>query len=281
MMPKRFHSILAGVIIAIIVVGVTAVELNKLPAPNRLVDSTSMSQPSSGIHSSATSSTINSEGIQLSLSINATELVEGQFLEANVSLFNTHLQLNTISTSDNWLFQGIPLAMWPDCFYTNAYVSNPSYVSTHPYAPENFTTAAEVVVLKGNFVMGNITNAADIYIPRVNCHEVQDVNQLSFGQNSSQASLMSGVTNGTSLGSYEIANSFSTGGYWDLLNNSLRVGGFNPLTNTSIQQPPFIDYGRQQSELTPTVTAFVAGVYTIAVADEWGQAVILHFNVRS
>jgi hypothetical protein len=34
-------------------------------------------------------------------------------------------------------------------------------------------------------------------------------------------------------------------------------------------------------DLSPIATPFVPGVYTLAVSDEWGQAAVLHFTVKS
>jgi len=57
-------------------------------------------------------------------------------------------------------------------------------------------------------------------------------------------------------------------GSWDLLSNSRQLN--IPVLGPG-ESPP----------RPPTATAFVPGAYTVTVADEWGQAAVLHFVVRS
>src|SRR5580700_2828656 len=63
-------------------------------------------------------SALGSDGLQLSVSLSASQLAPGQTLQVNVSIFNTFSTTNRLLISDGWAFQGIPLALWPDCFQT-------------------------------------------------------------------------------------------------------------------------------------------------------------------
>jgi len=73
-----------------------------------------------------------------------------------------------------------------------------------------------------------------------------------------------GTSSNETLGPFHTALNFTAAGYWDLLALSQRVNA--PILGEG-QSPP------------PTYTAFSPGVYTVAVADEWGQAAVLHVTV--
>jgi hypothetical protein len=206
-------------------------------------------------------STVGSNGLQLSMSVNATQITVGQSLQVNVSLFNTLPKVNDVPTSDDWPFQGIPVALWPPCYY--AYDPG-NAVRFYP----NSTTVAQAVVLKGDYTMANISTVANVRFHPA-CMEDVTVDHAIFQPRSSQVNLTGiyDVSSGNStLGPFQLSTGFNTNGYWDLLNNSYKMN------------PPIIN--NQTPPLPPTATPFVPGVYTVAVADEWGQAVLLHFVVN-
>jgi hypothetical protein len=60
---------------------------------------------------------------------------------------------------------------------------------------------------------------------------------------------------------------FTAGGYWNLLNISNQVF------------TPWICPVCSSTGMSPTAAPFTPGVYTVAVADEWGQTAVLHFTV--
>jgi len=172
----------------------------------------------------------------LSLTLNATHLAVGQHLEANVSLFNTLSGINSIRTSDDWLFQGIQMVLWPYCYLTN-------------YDLHYGATPAEAVVLKGDYTMSNISSAADIYFENAECTEASNVDHLVFQPDSSQANLTgiwygpSSPKNGT-LDIVQASNGFVTAGYWDLDNNSKRfslpiLGESNGCISGCLPSSPF------------------------------------------
>jgi hypothetical protein len=213
--------------------------------------STTMSTSSTG-QLAGNASTVYSNGLRLSLSMNATRISAGQDLQVNVSLFNTLPKVNSVPTSNDWPFLGIPVALWPPCFYAS---------------PSSTVAEAVVVVLPGYYTLANISSAANVQFG-IRCMEGVDVDHVVFQPSSSQANvtgIYDVVSQNDTLGPYNLMANFTTRGYWDLLNNSRQVN------------PPVL--GDQEPPLSPTATVFVPGVYTVAVADEWGEAVILHLMV--
>lgn len=204
-------------------------------------------------------STVNVNGLELSLSINATRLTVGQSIWANVSLYNTLPQANSIAASDDWALQGIAISFWPDCNPVN----------------DSLVGAAQAVVLQGFYTIANISRVANSTVSGGTCHEPSPVNHVIFLPSSSRVDLVSyccGLAkepvNQTS-GPYSLSTSFTTNGYWDLGANS------------QLLEPPevYSNPSELNSNQSPVATSFVPGTYTIAVADCWGQAVILHFEV--
>jgi hypothetical protein len=189
-----------------------------------------------------------STGVDLILALNATTLKVGQSLNASVSLFNAFPSTNSIRTSNDWDFQGIPVALWPPCY---------------------LNLPGEAVVLKGNYTAQDLQSAANVTFS-YRCSQGVSVNLLTFQPSSSMANL-TGVNIPASdgnftLGPHHLSLSFATNGYWDLLNNSQELN------------EPII--GQQSPPTPPIAIPFTPGVYTVAVADEWGQTAVLHFIVE-
>jgi hypothetical protein len=250
MKRKESAFVVAQAAIFVVVIALVA-----LPAQSTSQQQVSTSQTSETVQGSA----LGSNGLQLSASLNASQLTPSQTLQVNVSLFNTLPTINNLTRSDDWPFQGIPLALWPDCYVWYALNANMS-------------TTAEAVVLKGDYTMANISSVADVYFPLVGCMEGIVVNYALFGPSSAQANLTGlcgcgPLTMNTAVGPYHAGNTFTTTGYWNPLKNS------DPPRTSNV----FLDYGQQQAGLRPTTTAFTPGVCTVGIEDMWGQAVILHF----
>jgi hypothetical protein len=187
-----------------------------------------------------------SQALQLRLSDNASSLVVGQALHVNISLFNTLPTVNDVHTSDDWPFQGVYVALWPGC------------VGPPP---------AFAVVLVGNYTMQSLPAVADAtfgigYV----CSAGVRVDHIIFQPGSSEAKLRGIYSQGgnQTLGPFELSANFTTTGYWELANNSQILN--SPVIGANPPSPPI-------------ATPFVPGVYTVAVADEWGEATILHFTV--
>lgn len=185
-------------------------------------------------------------GLRLSVSSNASELAVGQHLNVSLSIVNTLPKVNTVKPSNDWLMHGVPVALWPPCY---------------------FGLPAQVTVLQGNYSAQTIqaaTNVAFNYI----CMEGVNVDHVIFQPNSDQVNL-TGLYDVTgenqTLGPFHMSLSFTTGGYWDLQNLSREL-------NIPI-------LGEQYPPRSPAYIPFTLGEYTVAVADEWGQVALLHFSV--
>jgi hypothetical protein len=206
-------------------------------------------------------SALGSDGLRLSVSLNASQLTPGQALQVNISVLNTFSTTNRLPTSDGWPFQGIPLAVWPDC---DSMLLGSSSVGF------NVSVGAEAVVLKGDYTISNLTSAADTHFQVAACTEGLEVDHVIFAPRSEQANLTgfyAGAYGGNkTLGPYQVAGTFTTNGYWDLVNNSGRID--------------FLDYEGQQTIDSPITTPFTPGMYTVGIEDMWGQWVILHFVVK-
>ncbi|MGH9920854.1 MAG: hypothetical protein ACRD6W_18540 [Nitrososphaerales archaeon] len=187
-----------------------------------------------------------STGLDLVLAVNGTTLKVGQSLNVDVSLFNALPSTNSVPASKDWPFQGVPVALWPPCF---------------------FDTPTFAVVLMGNYTLQGLQSAANVTFS-ITCAEGWSIDHVVFQPATSQANL-TGIydvtgTNQT-LGPFQTSLNFTTDGYWNLLNNSQQLN------------PPIIG---QSPPRPPIATPFVPGVYTVAIADEWGQDAILHFTVE-
>jgi hypothetical protein len=127
----------------------------------------------------------------------------------------------------------------------------------------------QVVVVIGNYDIANISDVADVHFS-YGCLESGNVDHVIFQPGSSQANLtgFSGAAvsrNGTS-NAIQLSTSFTTSGYWNLINSAAQEN--QPIIGDLTSANPLV------------TTPFAPGVYTVAVADEWGQAAILHFLVN-
>jgi hypothetical protein len=251
---KRKEGAFAVAQAAVFAVVIVLVSLPVQSANQQQVSTSQNSETAQG-------SDLGSDGLQLTTSLNASQLSPGQVLQVNVSVFNTLSTANSLPVSERWPFQGIPLALWPDCDLMLLGPSVPGF---------NVSAPAEAVVIKGDYTISNITSAADIHFPVVPCAEAIEVDQVIFGPRSGQANLTGDyIGRNETLGPYQVASTFTMNGYWDLLNNAERAQFFST----------FSDNGQQQAALSPVTTPFTPGVYTVGIEDIWGQAVILHFSV--
>ena len=209
-------------------------------------------------------STVGLNGLRLSVSANATQINVGQSLHVDINITNTLPKLNSVPTSNDWLFQGIPVALWPPCL-----------LNSSGLPPFHYSTPAQVVLLKGDYTLANISTAADVHFS-YQCAETGIVSRAVFQPNSNEVNLTGvgfGLDNNRSAGPYQMWANFTTSGYWNLTTNARRI-------NTPIIGEPDTCVEGCPGPWGPTSTEFVPGMYTIAVADEWGQAVILHFVVK-
>lgn len=193
--------------------------------------------------STTTTSSVN--GIQLGASVNSTRLVPGQRLNVSLSISNTLSEPNSISAANDWVFRGVPIALWPVC---------------------DFFLPAQMVILHGNYTVQELRSVANITYGYT-CAEGGSIDKVFFQPRSNQVNL-TGTEYGFIFnpGPFHMSLSFVTGGYWDMVNLSLMLN-----------KPILGDGGN--AKVPPPSIPFVPGVYTIGVADEWGQATVVHVTV--
>ncbi len=226
------------VVIVIIIgtVGFVMLSSPSTPSPNSATSSTG---------SPTTSSTTSATGLRLTESISALTITEGQSLNASMSILNTHDALNSIQPSDQWAFQGVPVSLWPACY---------------------FSLPAQMVVLNGSYTEQDLQRVANSTF-NYGCAEGVEITQIVFQASSDQVNITGeySVTGASQThGPFQMALNFTTGGSWNL---------------RALSQEPNIPILSQDQSRQPNYTAFAPGVYTVAVADEWGQAVVMHFTV--
>jgi hypothetical protein len=206
----------------------------------------------------ATSTLISTEyppqAIQLRVTTNATTISADERLALTISLTNTLSQTNNILTASYWPFAGLPIFVSPPCY---------------------FSAPLEFIVLKGHFTEGNLSATGPRGLLPYICSQGVDVDHIDFQPNSDNFN-MTGVYgypgSNQSLGPYLAAINLSIAGYWD------------PLTSSQMQNSTF--YFSFQQYFTYLATsptpehAFTAGVYTAAVADEWGDLSLIYFTVN-
>jgi hypothetical protein len=205
-------------------------------------------------------------GLRLSTSINATEITAGEKLGISISVFNTlsttdgfnlqrSFEFSDPGEEGNWTFYGVPIATWPEC---------DGYVWPYPIA---------VVVLSGNYTAQQLASTANTTLP-LPCDDgwSPSIPYIIFEPNGDGVNLTAQFDGGAgihTLGQFQLASNFTISGYWNLINlaegaNSTYV--CEPATSNSCPS-------------LPPSTPFGPGVYTVGVADEWGQYDVLHFQV--
>ena len=203
--------------------------------------------PHSNIGVPSSSSITSPSGIQLNLEVNSSSLQVGQELNIRISIVNTLPKTNIIKSSDDFRFQGIPVALWPPCY---------------------FVLPAQVVVLTGSYDLQGLHSVANRSFD-YNCAEGSGVDHVVFQPHSNLVNItgiqdVMGEGNQTQ-GPLILSINFTTKGSWDL----------QSLAN-QLNKPIIGDGG-----IPPDSPPFVPGEYTIAVADEWGEVVIQHLTVFS
>jgi hypothetical protein len=132
----------------------------------------------------------------------------------------------------------------------------------------------EFIVMKGHYTEGNLSSAGVTGLLPYICAEGVTVDHVVFQPNSDTFSLtgLYGVTQANeTLGPYGTAISLTIPGYWD------------PFTSSQMQNSsfyfPYEQYFTYRSTSPIAEHMFTSGVYTAAVADEWGDLVLLYFIV--
>ena len=259
------------VVQALIVVGVLG--LVALPSNSVRVSQVSPSSlPSS-------SSTLASNGLQLSTSINSTDLAVGQSLNVSISVTNTLATPNGFDglngqpdlgpgvpgmpkgETGNWTFYGVPAFTFPQC-------------RTYPWPPP-----ISVLVLSGNYSVERLASIANSSLPFACAGGGigPAFPFYTFEPKSDVINLTVEYGGGAPLakpGLFAVSSNFTVTGSWNL--SSLAREG--PGDYGCIPETP--DFPPNYCVL-PSSTPFAPGVYTVGVSDEWGQAVVLHFTVTN
>lgn len=250
------------IVVALGIAGVVLI----LSAPARQTASTTRSTASASQTTSAATNTtesccgtqtgaVASNGIELATLLNPTELKVGQRLGVSISLFNTLSQVNAVNTSANFLFNGVPVALWPGCYG----------------AP------ARVDILQGDYGTPGLQAVTNVTFPFMCSGGPASVNSAVFQPRSDQVSLTgeycappgppAGCASGTD-GPYLLSLNFTASGYYDLANLS-------QLPIEPVIAPP------GESGNPPSSIPFTPGTYTVVVVDEWGSLNLLHFEVKA
>ena len=203
-----------------------------------------------------------SNGLRLSAFINATDIKVGQKLGVSISLFNTLPTVNAFSGQEsfaqaaNWTFYGVPVATWTPC------------TSQHPWS---WPLPIEVIILNGNYTAQELTSLANARIS-IPCGAASArFPSFAFQPRSDQANLTVQFPGGVgyrNMGLFQFASNFTVSGYWNL-------------TNLAADDPSVCVPAVLNRCALPASTHFAPGVYTVGVADEWGQTAILHISVHS
>jgi hypothetical protein len=207
-------------------------------------------------------------GLELKASINATTLGLGQRLGIAISLHNTLPALLNVSASDGWKVPGFPVSMWPLCYRD---------------------LPAEFMIVKGNYTLDALQAASvnATITPRslLLCYGGHgNVEHFIFRSNSSEADLTgtfctADCTPKQDFGSNDFASNFTVNGYWAYpFNSSEAWDVLTPAPPCHLCSPGVTFNFPEVGPIAQHV--FTAGVFTLVATDEWGQVVILHFEVN-
>jgi hypothetical protein len=201
----------------------------------------------------ASATLTSSQGMRLVAGLNTTKISVGHELFLTISLFNTASRTNSIRSASDWPFAGIPVFVSPPCY---------------------FFPPLEFVVLKGHYAKGNLSVSGIRGPMPYICMEGVSIYYLIFRPNDNNFTMTGiyDVTNSNqTLGPYRAAGYLSISGYWDQFTDSQMQ---NSTFYTSFQE--YFSYG---STSPKPQHAFTPGLYTVAVADEWGDLVMVYFTV--
>ena len=205
-------------------------------------------------------------GLILKVNISTDTLSADGTLGVTISLYNslwTEINLATVPyNSSSWKVSGLPVAMWGGC---------------------NGLEPIEFMIVRGNFSLVELEAASvnSVY-PAVFCMEGGSVDDVSFLPMSSNV-----TTTGywciescyPNHESWDLSTHFSVDGYWAYpLNSSEANDIYTPVTGCF---SPSCGVTFSYPEVGPDAQhTFSSGVYTLVVADEWGQTVLLYFSAE-
>jgi hypothetical protein len=222
----------------------------------------------------ANASTVASNGLELSTSINATELAVGQVLDVSISLANTLPTPSSLQQGGkagflpgNWTVYGVPVATWREC--------------TLDVFPFGWQYPIDVLVLSGNYTVQQLSSLANVSLSAGPCGAGAGASAIptyTFEPNSDLINITyfgSGGGHGA-LGVWPASTHLMVGGYWNL--TSLQQTASDNFSNPDYAYDYCITAVLLACEV-PASIPFVPGVYTIAVSDEWGQFDVLRVQI--
>jgi hypothetical protein len=183
-------------------------------------------------------------GIILVASVNHTRLITGEKVAITAILFNTSDQKNNISVSYNFPFYGLGMwnENWPACWGS-------------PF---------ELIVLKGNFSSAALRAMGPGGVPGVTCYGGKGFTHFVFDPDGEYLNQYAGTDLLSYSGPVTASVTVTTNGYWD--------NGSRPTYPSSYCTTSGCGF-------LAAAHSFMLGVYTVAVADEWGQIDVVHIAV--
>jgi hypothetical protein len=218
---KLYALIIAALITAVMLAGASLI------TPGSLTHATQM----------------HSNGMELMLSINSSDIMQGGSIVVNISLINTLHTINLVSAEHYWSIGGVWLG-----------------------ACNNMDFPMGIAIFNGYYTSANISDAGNpltIFRPSICPMFIIYIRAYQFYPYGSAASVKGpSLINGTYYAnSYMISRGLTISGYYaqqqEPANGSNMVNGFQVIFNQ-----------------------FSPGTYTVVGADEWGGLVILHFHVQ-
>lgn len=203
--------------------------------------------------------------LELNVNLNATTIHSGQSLNIRVSLFNNLTTPNYIAITQNMNSSkvlGFPIAMWGAC------------LSPQP---------VQFMIVKGNYSLAQLEALSkNTSVPWLMCMEGGAVSSLLFQPKSDSASAFGNFCSAecyyVAFDPFVLSSNFTVSGYWTYpMNSSEAQDVFTPPVGVTC---PSLCYTFNYPEVGPVAQSpFTAGEYTLVVADEWGQTVLLNFAV--
>jgi hypothetical protein len=259
----------AAVVVAAVAVGYFAASTSTSTATG---SSTIQSTTKSSSTSAQTISTVSPEnGLVLSAAVSPQSPKAGQNLSIEIALSNGRSTPVNVSVSNDWTVNGFPVAMWGEC---------------------DGLEPIEFMVVRGNYSLAQLSSASanssvyDAARYPFGCAEGGSESYLEFQPDSSVANATGTFCGGTcspSSHTWNLTSIFSVSGYWAYpINSSEADDSLTPPSPECMSSGIPDCIGFNYPEAGPYAQhVFTPGLYTLAVADEWGQAVVLHFTAAT
>jgi hypothetical protein len=286
-MRRSVIVILALVLAAVVIVAATSIgyfavstststTISESTTGSSTLQSTKSSSSTTAESSSSTvtqsfSTNSSEDGLVLSAAVSPQSPTADQNLSITISLSNGRSTPTNISVSNDWTINGFPVAMWGAC---------------------NGLEPIEFMVVRGNSSVEQLSSASansSVYEAArypLGCPEGVSENYLEFQPNSSVANATGTFCGGACSPEshlWNLTSIFSVSGYWAYPINSSEAEDVSTPPNPECLSsgiPDCITFN--YPEVGPFAQhAFIPGVYTLAVVDEWGQTVVLHFAVTA